>query len=279
MSIGKIVVLRRSFASLSSAFAPAPQAAVGAGWSAFTGKNGATFGAQAIDDGTLVMPFVGFESDDELALHLREILGDALDEHGDTRGVFVLPAGSPPEDRRYDTLVSEEGSFLPVVAADDPRLQRQEGWLFSSAAQSLRESMPAAEQRAESRPADEDPFARAAEKFNDAFAARNERGNLRKSLSNALEHSLENSALGAFMAPAERPGMEALDKREETALVDPLERALGSNPAKATEMEALLRSTVEKDLKAGEADAASGEATSDVTSGERDAEDAQGTRA
>ncbi|HSN96886.1 MAG TPA: hypothetical protein VLS89_01265, partial [Candidatus Nanopelagicales bacterium] len=69
-------------------------------------------------------------------------------------------------------------------------------------------------------------------------------------LSAAIDHSLEDSPLGAFIDP-ERPGREALPEldKSENELVDPLARAMGSNPKKASELESLLRGAIEKDLK------------------------------
>lgn len=247
MGIGKIVIIRRPFELLSAAFEASP-VAVGTGWSAFGGKNGTSFGAQGLDGAFLMMPFVGFGSDDELAVQLREILGDFLDGHEDERGIFALAAGTPPEERSYDALVSGEGSWLGKIAADDPRVKKETGSLFSAFAQTLREAIPEAEQRVEARPADEDPFGKAQEKFDEALAARSDRGALRKSLSAAIDHSLEDSPLGKFLTPPDHAERKDLEKAE-SELADPLERALGANPKKAVELESLLRGTVEQDLK------------------------------
>jgi hypothetical protein len=136
MRIRQIAVLHVPFATLSDALAPATatSASIAEGWSAFTGKSGGIVGLRASEDATLAMPLAPFEVGEDLAVHLRELLGDALDRHADERGVFVLADGPVPNVAPYDKLVAGPGAWIPRVADEDPRLQKSAGWSFEAAA-------------------------------------------------------------------------------------------------------------------------------------------------
>jgi hypothetical protein len=58
---------------------------------------------------------------EELALLVRQILGDALDAHADPRGVFLYPDVCEPRSDGYDAIIAElesAGVWAPKVAAD-----------------------------------------------------------------------------------------------------------------------------------------------------------------
>jgi hypothetical protein len=256
MRIRQIAVVHVPFARLSDALAPATAsvASIAEGWSAFTGKSGGLVGLRASVDATLAMPLAPFEVGEDLAVHLRELLGDALDGHTDERGVFVLEDGPIPEAASYDALVAAPGAWIPRVGADDPRLQKSAGWSFEAAARELGASPGTAERVAAQ--AEDNPLASAGAKFGEVFARREERGSLRRSLSAALNSAIEDSAL----APDEsdKPGAEDLGHLD-APLADVLVRQAGSNPRKATAMEGLLRDAVERDLPKEASDAAADE--------------------
>lgn len=72
-----------------------------------------------LDDGFLLYLSVPFGAeDDELLDALDELLGDALDDHDDDRGVFVLPDVADPDDAdTYDAVLAaagEAGRFLAL---------------------------------------------------------------------------------------------------------------------------------------------------------------------
>lgn len=76
-----------------------------------------------LDDGFLLYLSLPFASDDDDLLDaLDELLGDALDDHDDDRGVFVLPdVADPDESETYEAVlaaVGEAGRFLPLVPAE-----------------------------------------------------------------------------------------------------------------------------------------------------------------
>jgi len=80
-----------------------------------------------LEDGSaLLFLDMPFDSEDDALLNaLDEVLGDALIEQDDERGVFVLPDASEPEDAEsYDAVleaVGEAGRWIPL----DPELPPQ----------------------------------------------------------------------------------------------------------------------------------------------------------
>ncbi len=241
MGIDKIAVLRLSADSLA-AFAPAEERAPD-GWTAHAGEDGALFCARALEDGALIMPFANFDAGDELALHLRLILGAALDQHDDERGIYVVSEAGAQKGGHYDALVAESGgTWITKIAADDARIPTGAGWTFGKAAE-LFSGAPSPEPKA-----DEDPLQKAEEKFGQIFAERAERGALRRTLSAAIDHSVENSALGS--SHEERP-TEADLGNSPPPLADALKRGVGSDPRKASALEGMLRESVGRDLEEG----------------------------
>ncbi len=86
--------------------------------------NGETLTISALDDATLVFTGVSMREvePDDLATVIRTLLGDALDAHGDERGVLVFPKAAAPKERSYDaavTEVAEMGEWVPVVDAGE----------------------------------------------------------------------------------------------------------------------------------------------------------------
>jgi hypothetical protein len=74
-------------------------------------------------DATLYHTFARFSGcdPDEHALHLRRVLGDALDAHDDARGIMCFPDVCEPRAGTYAALVDEvwsAGVWAPIVAFD-----------------------------------------------------------------------------------------------------------------------------------------------------------------
>jgi len=245
MGIDKIAVVRLSADSLA-AFAPAEERAPD-GWTAHAGEGGALFCVRALEDGALIMPFANFDAGDELALHLRLILGAALDQHDDERGICLVSElvseTSAQKGGRYEALVAESGgTWIPKIAADDPRVPTSAGWTFSKAAELF---SGAAKHKPE---ADDDPLQKAEDKFGQIFAERAERGALRRTLSAAIDHSIESSAL--LPKDEDRPTETDLGNRP-PPLADALKRGVGSDPRKASALEGMLRESVGRELEEG----------------------------
>jgi hypothetical protein len=74
--------------------------------------------AEALDDAQLLHTGLPFASEPELIVQrLQQALGEALDEHDDPRGVFLLPDVAAPKARAYlDVIdeVGEGGQWLPL---------------------------------------------------------------------------------------------------------------------------------------------------------------------
>lgn len=77
---------------------------------------------RTLDDGVLVFTHQRFGGDlEELGATLRHLLGDALDQHDDPRGVFVVPDVAAPEASSYDGVIEEigeAGEWAPLVSVD-----------------------------------------------------------------------------------------------------------------------------------------------------------------
>ncbi len=94
--------------------------------------DGVSMAVTALDDGALVFtrfPLADADSD-QIAIMLRDRLGDALDEHDDERGVLVFPSAVKPKATSYAAVVEEIGElgeWAPVVEEDHapPQLQGQ----------------------------------------------------------------------------------------------------------------------------------------------------------
>lgn len=87
---------------------------------------------RTLDDGVLVKTGAPFDEEpEELALLLSEIVGDALDDHDDPRGVLMIPDVAQPKGKKYDEVVEEIGEGGTWISLDaDP--QQILGGLFSS---------------------------------------------------------------------------------------------------------------------------------------------------
>jgi hypothetical protein len=73
-----------------------------------------------LDDGALIFLEVPYDAEDDAILNaLDDILGDALLEQDDERGVFVLPDASEPEDvETYDEVIAAVGDAGRFIALD-----------------------------------------------------------------------------------------------------------------------------------------------------------------
>src|ERR1700753_3225255 len=65
---------------------------------------------ERLDDAALLHTAEEF-GDEPLALSLavRALVGDALDEHSDPRGIFFIPSVVKPSARSYDAVIEEIG--------------------------------------------------------------------------------------------------------------------------------------------------------------------------
>lgn len=86
----------------------------------FATENGQLLGLSELKDGTAVHTFLPFfSSADELSLGLGQLLGDALADHDDPRGVFIAPDHRLPDAKKYDTFIAKaesDGLWVPVAA-------------------------------------------------------------------------------------------------------------------------------------------------------------------
>lgn len=86
-----------------------------------TGADGQSVGVKGLDDGTLVFTGARFALDPlEASALLRRRLGDLLDRHQDSRGIFIYPDVADPKSTGYDDIieeVGEGGAFVPVLDA------------------------------------------------------------------------------------------------------------------------------------------------------------------
>lgn len=65
-----------------------------------------------LDDGSLVTTAASLDSDPaDLAQLLRQKLGRTLDQHADSRGIYVFPDVAKPKARSYDALIDELGEL------------------------------------------------------------------------------------------------------------------------------------------------------------------------
>ncbi|MFO0548921.1 MAG: hypothetical protein U0271_11065 [Polyangiaceae bacterium] len=213
-------------------------------WAFRRGKNGASFFTRALAGGSLVVPFMTPASLDDLALHLRELLGDALDLHSDERGVFVRAEFNG---EAYDAVTKGEGTFVARVGADDPRLSKAEGWSFAAAAKTLEAANPAAAERGELRAklreerGDADLQARE-EELLAVVEEREDRGALRMRVSAALKGNAEDTALGDVL----REGEEEDDENDhnEARGAESLRRGFKMSPRAVAAMEGALHEVI-----------------------------------
>ncbi len=239
MPVGKIAVLRSPLEALIQGLESADVASPfeGERWKGYRGANGAVFHAAALDGGALVVPFGAFDSPGDLALAVRGVLGAALDRHDEPRGLFVAEGEAPP-DGGYDAAVGGAGAFVPVPPPDDSRLVKEAGWSFAAAASAF--ARPDAKKRVEEH-AERDPLASAQATLDTKIAAREDRGVLRRTLSAALNHEVDHSALGKIAEEEEQA--RALDKAAEQLL-----GTVSSNPDKVSALEGVLREAVDKEI-------------------------------
>lgn len=84
------------------------------------GEEGGTFEARLLDDGALVYTSVAFGGDPSAVLDaLWDLLGDALADHDDDNGVFVLPSVANVGASTYDAVIAELGEAGEWIAFDD----------------------------------------------------------------------------------------------------------------------------------------------------------------
>jgi hypothetical protein len=233
-----MVVLRFALTSLADALDRHEQEAVEPGWTAFVGANGARFVARALGDATLLMPDVALSCGEELALHVREVLGDVLDAHEDERGVACLQAEPAEEKVGYEAIVEGIDAWVEKVVKGDKRLDRAVGWTFGAAAKGL-QTDDAVVERVKAA-AEEDPMLQAEGKLGEASDKREDRSALKRSLGAVVGSSFLDSPLAK---PAEKPGLEDLGKEQ-----GELASVLTGRGDKAAALESALREAVEGEV-------------------------------
>ena len=244
--IGTVVVLQCSFTSIEDAFERDREAHAEVGWDVFVGANEGRFAARPQGDATLLMPRLGFESGAELALHLRELLGDKLDEHEDDRGIVCLPEAPADEDQTYDSLVGGDHDWVEKLAKDDERLNKAPGWMFGAAAEGLKTDAKVVA-RVEAAAA-ADPLYEAGEKLDEKADKREGRSSMRRSLGAAVGSSFLDSPLAKT---PNKPDASDLGKKP-SGLADTLTRGGASD--NVAELESSLRDAVEGDVVAAVGD-------------------------
>jgi hypothetical protein len=245
--IGTVVVLRCSFTSIADAFERDSAAHTEAGWDVFVGANEGRFAARSQGNATLLMPRLGFASGEDLAVHLREILGDKLDEHDDDRGIAWLSEAPPAdEDGTYDTLVAGDHDWVEKLAKDDERLSKASGWMFGAAADGLKTDAKVVA-RVEAAAA-ADPLHEAGEKLDEKADKREGRTSMRRSLGAAVGSSFLDSPLAKT---PNKPDARDLGKKA-SGLADALTR--GGAGDSVAELETNLRDAVEGDVVAAVGD-------------------------
>jgi hypothetical protein len=235
-----MVVLRCAFTSLADALDRHEQEAVEPGWTAFVGANGARFVARASGDAILLMPDVALSCGEELALHVREVLGDVLDAHEDERGVACLKEEPAEEKSGYEAIVDGVDAWVEKVDKGDKRLEREVGWMFGAAAKGLQTDDEVVERVKAA--AEDDPMLQAEGKLEEASDKREDRSALKRSLGAAVGSSFLDSPLAKSV---EKPGLEDLGKEH-----GELASALTGRGDKAAALESTLREAVEGDVAA-----------------------------
>jgi hypothetical protein len=251
MDVDKVVILHVSPEELqrfAASDVKAPE-----GWQAFVGDGGSTFYGQAIDDAVLLRSTTNFDTAEQLAQHFRALLGPTLDRHVDARGILVITTAQVSLGRSYDAFAtSGEGTWIAAKPAENDSAGQGFGWSFADAARTF--STPGARQRIDARtketapstPAAEgDPLELAEGKFGQIFAAQNERGALRRSLSAALDHSLDSSLLGDIVGSDQKPEGE----ESSGPLAGVIRRGISSDPNAMNALEATLKSVIDGGLK------------------------------
>jgi hypothetical protein len=233
-----MVVLRCAFTSLADALDRHEQEAVEPDWTAFVGANGARFVARAVGDATLLKPDVALSCGEELALHVREVLGDVLDAHEDERGVACLKEEPAEGKAGYEAIVDGIDAWVEKVGKGDTRLERAAGWMFGAAAKGLQTDDEVVKRVKAA--AEEDPMLQAEGKLEEASDKREDRSALKRSLGAVVGSSFLDSPLAK---PGDKPGLEDLGKeRGELASV------LTGRGDKAAALESTLREVVEGDV-------------------------------
>jgi hypothetical protein len=133
MGINAVAVVRIPLARLEEELGGGKGEASGKkGAVALTGDNDAAFSAKALDDATLIYTTasLGGAEPEELGDAVRELLGDVLDEHDDSRGLFVFGDVIEPQATSYAGVVDEvgeAGEWVPIVADELAGLQGMGG--------------------------------------------------------------------------------------------------------------------------------------------------------
>lgn len=243
MNVDKVAVLNISPGEIerfSKAEASAPE-----GWQARVGEDGTPFFARTLVDGVLLRPAAASSDSEQLVQQLQRLLGATFDLHVDLRGVLVVTSNPSAEQSYVDVAVAGSGEWIARAAS--PEQAASPGWSFADAARTF--ATPGMRPRADAVVSDaskkEDPLDQADGKFGAIFASQNDRGALRRTLSAALDHSIESSLLGSNMADVENPK----ESEANSSAADAIRRGVSSDPKTMNTLEAQLRAAIDGGLK------------------------------
>ncbi|MBW2523895.1 MAG: hypothetical protein JRI23_06965 [Deltaproteobacteria bacterium] len=107
MGIDAVALLRVPLSALTQSLDPPPD-----GQGVLKTTSGQTVKLEPLDDGCLIRGFAPFGSEpDELHDRLAALLGSAVDDHGDDRGIYVFPDKVRPQSRAYADVIEEVGEI------------------------------------------------------------------------------------------------------------------------------------------------------------------------
>lgn len=223
---------------------PKSEIAAPDGWQALVGTDGVPFFARPIKDGIMIIPPATFDDSNKFVLHLHEVLGPLLDMHVDLRGIHVITVDAAQGGSYQEATTNSAGEWIPRVSQD--HTAATPGWSFADAARAF--ATPDARHRVDAPQAEvqapADPIDAADSKFGAIFASRNERGALRRTLSAALDHSIDASLLGSIAEGAE----ESAAEESNLPIAGVIRRGISSDPKTMNALEADLRAAVDGGL-------------------------------
>ena len=220
----------------------------------FLGPGGMMFSVRALEDASLIYTSARFDNEpDEVALHLRQLLGQLLDQHDDERGLLLFPDVLEPSSSNWAELVDEVGEggdWTPIVPegyvprrlreAPDGSMQAIMGELMGSMGAEIGQLQQALFS------GDQQGLAAAAQKFEQQLATSGQQDKLQAALGDWLGGAAGSPDLAAQLEAM--PGLpEDLGSMDMQALLDKAGAIAQAHP----ELEATLRAQMA--AQAGEA--------------------------